>query len=402
MGQDRVGVTPLARSAFPVAERWAYLNHAGIAPVPLAAVEAAHRCAVETAEVGGLAYPAQAERAEEVRVAAAGLMGVPEADVAFVKNTTEGLGFVANGLAWKEGDRVVVPDREFPSTIYPWLALRDRGVVVDVVEPRGREESLPVEAFAEVIAAGPAPRVVVTSWVQFRRGWRADLAALASLSHDVGALVCVDAIQGLGVVPAQFEAWGVDFAMADGHKWLLGPSGLGVLYVRRACLELLRPLEPGWASVAHREDWDNLALVWDRTARRLEGGSPNLAGIHSLGASLDLLLGAGVPEVWDHVSDLCAQACEGLAEAGATVLSDRSQDGRSGIVTFSLPGHEPGGVAQALLERGVVCSPRGDGVRVSPHGYNTGDDIEALVAAVGEVAGAPAGSAVARVPEPRA
>ncbi|HEX2064649.1 MAG TPA: aminotransferase class V-fold PLP-dependent enzyme [Acidimicrobiales bacterium] len=374
--------SPLLRAAFPVTERWVYLNHAGTNALPLPAIEAMRRCAEEAALDGGVAYPAHAERIEEVRARAAVLMGVPATDVAFVKNTTEGMGFVANGLSWREGDRVVVPDLEFPSAIYPWLALRDRGVVVDRVAPVGPGRCLPVEAFAEVMAGGPPPKVVATSWVQFGRGWRTDLAALADVAHDAGALLCVDVIQGLGVIPARFDEWGVDFAMADAHKWLLGPLGIGVLYVRGTRLDALRPLEPGWGSVAHREEWDNLDLVWDSSARRLEGGSANVVGIHGLGASLDLLLDAGLDAVWEHVTTLCDYACARLAEAGAAVYSDRSEAGRSALLTFSIEGRDPAGVVDALRGRGVVCSPRGGGVRLSPHGYNSHDEIDRAVDAI--------------------
>lgn len=379
---------PLDRAHFPVTDRWAYLNHAGITALPAPALEAQFRCARDLSVDGGLAYAGHAERAEEVRSAAAAVMGVPADDVAFVKNTTEGLGFVANGLTWQEGDRVVVPDLEFPSTIYPWLALRDRGVVVDLVSPVGAGRCLPVEAFAETIASGSPPKVVATSWVQFGRGWRTDLASLASVCHEAGALLCADVIQGLGVVPAELEAWGVDFAMADAHKWLLGPLGIGMLYVRRSCLEELRPLEPGWASVVHREQWDNLDLVWDDSARRFEGGSPNMVGIHGMGASLDLLLNAGMEAVWTHVSALTDRACEGLASAGATVTCDRSPKGRSGIVTFTVAEQDPVTVTAALESRGVVCSPRGGGVRLSPHGYNTYEEVDRLVSTVAELTGA--------------
>lgn len=377
---------PLAPSQFPVTERWAYLNHAGVAPLPSAAVEAMSGYARRVAAGGSLAVEQHSARAEEVRATAARLMGVPASDVAFVKNTTEGLGFVANGLTWRPGDRVVVPDFEFPSTVYPWLALRDLGVVVDLVPPRGPGGSLPVEAFAEVMAAGPPPKVVATSWVQFGRGWRSDLAGLASLCHDAGALLCADVIQGLGAVPAELEAWGVDFAMADAHKWLLGPEGIGVLYVARRCLDSLRPLEPGWASVAHREEWDNRELIWHDDARRLEGGSSNSAGIHAMGASLDLLEGAGAEAVWGHVDELCDRACLGLAGAGATVLSDRSPGGRSGVVTFALEGHDPAAVHRHLLDAGIVTSPRGGGTRLAPHAYNTAEEIDRLVDALARLA----------------
>lgn len=378
--------TPLDRAAFPVTGHWNYMNHAGTAPPSGPAVVAMHRCATEAAAGGTLACKAHEERAEEIRAAAARLMGVPAADVAFVKNTTEGLGFVANGLTWAPGDRVVVPDHEFPSTLFPWLALRDLGVAVDLVPATGPGRTLSVDAFAEVVAAGPAPKVVSVSWVQFGRGWRTDLAGLAEVCAGVGALLCADVIQGLGVIPADLEAWGVDFAMADGHKWLLGPLGQGVLYVRRSVLDRLRPLEPGWASVPHREEWDNRALIWDDCARRLEGGSANLTGIHAMGASMDLLLAAGVDRVWAHVSDLCERLREGLAATGATVLSDGSEAGRSGIVTFAVEGVDAEVLNDALRSGGIVCAARAGGVRVSPHGYNTGDDIDAVVEAVASAA----------------
>ncbi|MGH9281798.1 MAG: aminotransferase class V-fold PLP-dependent enzyme, partial [Acidimicrobiales bacterium] len=187
------------------------------------------------------------------------------------------------------------------------------------------------------------------------------------------------------------EAWGVDFAMADSHKWVLGPLGVGVLYVRGACLDLLRPLEPGWASVAHRSTWENRELVWDDCARRLEGGSLNSSGIHAMGASVDLILATGVGRIWAHVSALCDRLRDGLAAAGATVLSDPAPEGRSGIVTFTLPGHDPGRLVTDLRAEGIVCSPRAGGVRVSPHGYNEEAEIDALVEAVAARRGGAAG-----------
>ena len=383
---DTVTATPLPRDEFPVCRRWNYLNHAGVNALPAGAARAIARYAREAAEEGSLVVEAHEARVEEVRAAAAALLGVAPGEVAFVKNTTEGLGFVANGLEWREGDRVVVPDLEFPSTLYPWTALADRGVTVDRVEPVGSARALPVAAFADVIGAGPPPRVVCTSWVQFGRGWRTDLAALAEVTHAAGALLCVDAIQGLGVVPAELDAWGVDFATADAHKCLLGPSGIGVLYVRASELGRLRPLEPGWASVAHREQWDNLSLAWDPGARRLEGGSANTAGVFGLGAAVDLLSAAGVAAVWEHVRALCDRAAAGLAAAGAEVLSDRSPGGASGIVTFTVPGADPVALVERLRGAGIVCSPRGGGVRISPHGYNTAAEMDDLVAAVRQAA----------------
>ena len=233
--------TPLPREQFPVADTYRYFDHAGIAPLSRAAADAAHAFFDDFMRRGVVGFTGWEDHMEEVRTSAASLMGVPADDVAFVKNTTEGLAFVANGLAWQPGDRVVVPDREFPSTVYPWLSLQDLGVETTLVEPVGTGWTLPLELFEHELTRAPV-RLVVVSWVQFARGWRTDIHALASLCHEHGALLCVDAIQGLGIVPAAFADWGIDFAAADAHKWMLGPVGSGVLYVAANARDLLRPL----------------------------------------------------------------------------------------------------------------------------------------------------------------
>jgi cysteine desulfurase / selenocysteine lyase len=378
------GGPPLDPRQFPLRHRYTYLDHAAIAPLPVDVAEAMKREVERVAESGVLAFRRAPERAERVRAAAAELMGVSADEVAFTKNTTEGLAFVANGLDWSPGDRVVVPDLEFPSVLYPWLALEDRGVRVDRVQPVGPGRSLPIGAFAEVIAAGRRPRVVCTSWVQFGRGWRTDLAALAELCHDAGALLCVDAIQGLGAIPAAFDAWGVDVASAGTHKWLLGPNGLGVVYVRRSRQDELRVLEPGWSSVPHRMEWDNLDFELDPTARRFEGGGTSAVNLAGLGAALDLLLAAGPRHVWAHLQGLIDELVGRLAQRGIDCLS-ALLEGRSGIITLAV-GPDPERVAEELLERGIVASARGGGLRLSPHAYLDEDDVATVAAAIGEVA----------------
>jgi selenocysteine lyase/cysteine desulfurase len=377
--------TALPRDQFPVTERYRYFDHAGVSAIPLVAADAARWFVDRILTQGKVGYDELEHRQEMTRVAAAALMGVPTTDVAFVKNTSEGVGFVASGLDWSPGDRVVVPDLEFPSNIYPWLALRDLGVRVDLVRPLGDSGALPIAEFERAVAAGPPPKVVAVSWVQYSRGWRTDLAALARLCHDAGALLCVDAIQGVGVMPASLADWGVDFAMAGGYKWLLGPEGTGVLYVAERVRDRLRPLEPGWASVAHRDDYDNLDLVWADSARRFEAGSFNMLGTMAFGASMQLLLDAGLPQVWAHVDALCDRLVDGLgAIDGIRVLSDRSKEGRSAIVSFTVDGHSPVAVAERLRAANFVCASRGGGVRIAPHGYNTAEEIDALVDAAAD------------------
>lgn len=374
---------PLPRDQFPVTDQLTYLNHAGVAPLPRATVEA--QAAADNAWMteGGRAFGRYEDHVEHVRARAAQLMGVHATEVAIVKNTTEGLGFVANGLDWSPGDRVIVPAREFPSTILPFLGLENLGVEVVRLEPEGDTEALPLERFETELRAAPT-RLVTTSWVQYRRGWRTDLAELATLCHEHGALLCADVIQGLGLLPTHLDEWGVDFAMADAHKWMLGPQGCGVLFVATAHRDDLRVLEPGWNSVADRDDFDRLELDLDPSARRFEGGTHNYTAVAGMGAAIDLLLDAGPERVWTHVDHLCDQATAALTEAGATVWSDRGA-ARSGILTFGVSDRDPGEVHDHLESAGVVSAPRAGGIRISPHGYNTTDDLEHLISALREL-----------------
>ncbi len=372
---------PLPRDQFRVVEHRLSLDHAAVGPLPRVAVDAMAAVAGDFARLGSDAFEVWEELPDRARSTAAQVLGVPSDDVAFVKNTTEGLSFVASGLTWAPGDRVLVPDREFPSTLYPWLALRDLGVVVDLIEPRGEDWSLPIDAFVERLDERPT-RLVCTSWVQFGRGWRTDLAELADACHERGALLVVDIIQGAGVVPCELAAWGVDAAAADGHKWLLGPEGLGVLYVAPPLRDELRVLEPGWASVPWRMEWDNLDFALDPTARRFEGGTPNTAGMAALEASMQLLLDAGIDAIAAHVAGLLDLAATGLVELGAEVRRAAQPSGRAGILSFAVPGLPAEEAAESLRSKGVLCSPRAGGVRISPHGYSTAEDIDRLVSLV--------------------
>ncbi len=379
-------MTALPRDQFPVVDHHCYLDHAGIAPITRAAADAMRWWADHYEQHGRTDYDEIETGMARTRADAASMLGVDAADVAFVKNTTEGLGFVCSGLQWQPGDRIVVPDLEFPSTVLPWLALRDAGVRVDFVAPAGDGWTLPPEAFAAVIDDGPPPKLVATSWVNFGRGWRVDLEALSKLCHDAGSLLCVDLMQGLGVIPCELDKWDVDFATAGPHKWLCAPRGVGVFYVAPSVRDRLRPLEPGWASVAHRGDWDRRELVWDDSARRFEGGSPNEAGILALGASMALLLDAGIDRVWSYVDGLCERLVENLTHVDyVRILSDRSRGARSGLVTFVLDNADSATVAASLEGQGFVCAARGGGIRVSPHGYIEDSEIDAFVDAVATI-----------------
>jgi cysteine desulfurase/selenocysteine lyase len=370
---------PLPRALFPITDRCTYLNHAGVGPMPTTTVDAITGAALAFSREGSLAYERLDTEMDHVRSSAAALMGVNVDDVAFIKNTTAGLAIVATGLDWQ-------PDHEFPSTVYPWIALRDRGVEVDLIEPVGARRELPLERFAEALRRAPA-RVVALSWVQFGYGWRTDLAALGRLCREHDALLCVDAMQGLGAMPASFAAWNVDVAAVDAYKWMLGPHGIGTAFVSPRVREQLTPREPGWASVAHREDWDDLELVFDSSARRFEGGTNNIVTALGMGASIDLLLETGIDAVWLHIDRLCRRLADGLIAHGAELRSVHGDSAhRSGIVAFTLPDRDADQVVGALEERGIITRPRAGAVRVSPHGYTTTDEIDHLLDTVRDLA----------------
>jgi cysteine desulfurase/selenocysteine lyase len=367
------------RSQMPVTAKWAYFDHGAVAPLPQPTRAAIAVWLKEAADEGDVPWQSWSQQVELTRVVAANLVGAGVEEIALVPNTTSGISLVAEGFPWREGDNVVTLDNEFPSNLYPWLNLTSRGVQTRKVPVEGGRVDLSrVEA-----AMDGRTRLVSLSWVGFSSGWRIDVAAAAELCHRRGCLFLLDAIQGLGVFPLDVKATGIDFFAADGHKWLLGPEGAGLLYVRREHLDLLRPLGLGWHSVQTTGGFSS-EMSLRPNAARYEGGTQNMAGMIGLGASLALLseLGARPPNspVADLVLAITDYACERLASLGAVLLSPREGEHRSGIVTFQIPGKDPAEIRKALLAAGIVTSCRGGGVRISPHGYNTREEIDRLLA----------------------
>jgi selenocysteine lyase/cysteine desulfurase len=367
------------RSAMPIARRLAYFDHAAVAPLPSPTREAIRIWLDEATEQGDTVWSRWAARMEQVRSTAAGLINADPAEIALVPNTTSGIGLVAEGYPWQAGDNVVTLANEFPSNQYPWMNLASRGVETRRVEASGGIVDL--NRLAE--ACDRRTRIVAVSWVGYATGWRIDVRAVADLCRQKGCLFFLDAIQGMGVFPLDVRADGVDFLAADGHKWMLGPEGAGLLFVRQEHLELLRPLGVGWNSVVQGNDYTKIELKLRPAAARYEGGSQNMVGFIGLGASLDLLAGLGIgprsSPVADEVLAITDYACERLADLGGTLLAPRTGAHRSGIATFQLPGREANDVRRALEAAGIIVRCRAGGVRISPHGYNTRDEVERMI-----------------------
>jgi len=363
------------REQFPVTRRWAYFAHAAVAPLSAPAQRAVVEWAADMADNGQVHEPLWFRRVNEVRGLAGRLLNADPLDVAFVKNTSEGIGIVAEGFPWRTGDNVVTAAEEYPANLYPWMNLAGRGVELRTVPSRGSR--LLIDDVRAAI--DQRTRVVSLSWVEFASGFRNDLDALGELGRERGIFFFVDAIQGLGVLPLDVRRTPIDGLAADGHKWLLAPEGAGLFYLRREWVERLHPVGVGWNSVVGARDFAKLDFTLKPHAGRWESGTLNVAGVHALGASLELLLGLGMENVAERVRDLTAHLCARAPSAGLEVFSSRAPGEWSGIVSLIAPGADTRAVVRRCQDQGIVLNLRAGRLRVSPHCYNTPEEIDRLV-----------------------
>ncbi|MFH1569331.1 MAG: aminotransferase class V-fold PLP-dependent enzyme [Gemmatimonadota bacterium] len=366
------------RSLFPVTREWIYLNHAAVSPVSSRVVEAMAAILRDVATNGIVHIDEWNALYASARRRVARLIGAGHSDISFQKNTTDGLLAIANGLDWHAGDAVLVPEGEFPANVYPWLNLARRGVSVLRVPLRDR--LLRIDEVAARMGSGV--RILAVSSAGFFTGVRADLDGLGKLCRERGALLVVDGIQSVGCLEIDVGATGIDCLAADGHKWLMGPEGCAFLYTSPRARERLQVANLGWASVASAHDFLSCDTALQPDARRFETGTQNTAGIAGLQAAVDLLLEVGMGRVEARVLALTDRLCAGLAEAGHQVLSPRQPGAKSGIVTFTTPGRPAVEVEKVLRAAGVVATQRGGTVRLSPHFYNTEEEVDAALAAL--------------------
>ncbi|MFP4560997.1 MAG: aminotransferase class V-fold PLP-dependent enzyme [Thiohalorhabdus sp.] len=369
---------PLIAAEFPVAERHIYLNHAAISPWPERTRRALQDFADGITRDGSLHFPEWQDKERQLRERLARLVNAPGPEsVALVPNTSAGLSLVAAGLDWRAGDNVVITDSEFPSNRMPWEALADQGVEVReaVCTPAG-------EADCEANVLGlvdERTRVVSVSSVQFGTGRALDLERIGRELAGTPTAFCVDAIQSLGAFPFDAQAVHADFAAADGHKWLLGPEGLGVFYCAPEWLERLRLHQWGWHMAEPFGDFD--ARQWEPapTARRFEPGTPNTPSNHALEASLSLLQEVGVDRVGERIRERVGHLIAGLRDIPDVALISPVDPGRrAGIVTARF-GDRTDAVYQALRDAGVQVLPRAGGVRFAPHFYNRLSELDRVL-----------------------
>ncbi len=368
---------------FELAPGVIHLNHAGVAPWPRRTVRAIEAFARENQHTSSLHFGTWLATERHLRDQLRRLINAPSSDdIALLKNTSEGLSTVAFGLSWRQGDSVVGIAEEFPSNRAVWAALAPRfGVDYRAVSALGRRDP---EA-ALMAACDRSTRLIAVSAVQYLNGLRLDLERIGSFCRQHGILFCVDAIQQLGALPLDVQAIGADFLAADGHKWLLAPEGVALLYCRDEARERLTLNQYGWHMLEHVGDFESPSLTPATSARRFEAGSPNNLGIHALSASLALLEEVGIADVAARIAERVALIIERVRERGGVLLTPTDPARRAGIVTFRLPGVDSARLYEELMKNGVLCALRMQGIRFSPHFYTPHDAVEAAFLKIDEL-----------------
>ena len=352
------------------------MNHAGVAPLSHR-VQNAMTGFLEDATLNGAVNAKRwEEEAETCRAAAAQLINADITEVAFMKNTTQGILIAANGMDWQMGDNVVTTAVEFPANVYPWWRLKEHYGVETRMVP---ERSGRIHLEDIVSAIDERTRAVTISHVEFASGFRNDLQALGDICREHDLWFVVDAIQSLGAIEVDVKSCKVDILAADGHKWLLAPEGAAIFYCADEKRERLINTNIGWASVVNPRDFLNYDLIQKPDATRFEEGSYNSVGLYGLRAAIELLLEIGTPTIEARILELTAHLITGLETKGYRVGTPPEGSERAGIVIFESDRQTPTEIYEMLNAENIITAERGTGVRVSPHFYNTTSEIDRLL-----------------------
>jgi cysteine desulfurase / selenocysteine lyase len=366
-------------SEFPIKQNRCYLNNASIGALSTAVIAAVDRFMADVRDNGRNEYPNWCRYADTaIKDRLARLIGAKRSEIAFIKNTTEGLVTVANGYRWREGDNVVIADIEYPSNVYCWMKLAQRGVELRWVKNRqGRILVDDIRALMD-----DRTRIVSLSAVQFSNGYRQDLESTAALCKERGALLNLDGIQWVGALEIDVERLGIDFLSVGGHKWMLAPIGTGFFYCRQSALEELDPPNVGYHSVGKHEDHMDYELVYRPDAGRFEEALVNFPGIWGLDAAVRIQLALGPAQIERHILELTGIAAEGLRSQGYEIVSPWGERERSGILSFRHPSLGAELIAEQLRAAKVDLAVRGGALRISPSYYNDALEISRFLASL--------------------
>nr|VFK38122.1 MAG: Selenocysteine lyase/Cysteine desulfurase [Candidatus Kentron sp. TC] len=397
MKQDMSILSSAYKNEFSLDNGRIYLNHAAQSPWPRRMLAVIERLSREM----NMGIPRHREWLaveQRLRKRLQQLIGAPSSeDIALLKNTSEGLSIVAHGIGWRAGDNIVITDQEFPSNRIVWQSLASQGVEVREAPISAgatpSDDDAPEETPEAIIehTCDEHTRMIAVSSVQYATGLRMDSGRIGRFCRQKDILFCVDAIQSLGALSMDVQSIDADFLVAGGHKWMLGPEGIAVFYCRRELRDRLILRQHGWHMVEDYLNFDNKAWRSADSARRFECGSPNTLGIHALDASLSWLLEVGMDRVSQGILRNTAYLLQAIAENEKlsplfpAMVSD-NPNRRSGIVTFHAPGMATRELFRELTASGIICAPRGGGIRFSPHFYTPMAHLESAMERVGDLA----------------
>ncbi len=369
----------LRQREFPVTRNGIFLAHAGDCPLPRRVAEAISKYAQQatSGDQEKVAFPAMVERAREL---ASRLLKCGTDEVALVGPTSLALSFLASGLRLRKGGNILIYFEDYPSNVYPWMALAERGVEVRLMNIRELGTIRPRDVLGQV---DEDTRLVALASCHFISGYRIDFQAIGKGLRERNIMFCLDAIQTLGAFPTTTEH--VDLLAADAHKWMLGPCGAGVMYVRREIQDLVSPALYGWNNVECPNYVAQEQIVFQKGAQKYEVGTHNFLGLAGLVAAMELTLELGVENISQELLRKRSWLVPALQGKGYTVLAaDAPPEIGSGITSFFKPGADVAALHQKLSDAGVVASLRVDRsgqryIRLSPHYYNTDAELNRVL-----------------------
>ncbi|MEM7115848.1 MAG: aminotransferase class V-fold PLP-dependent enzyme [Chloroflexota bacterium] len=359
---------------FPIKQQRVYLNNASIGAMSTRVIGAVDAFMADVRDNGRINYPNWCRIAdEEHKARLAQLIGAQADEIAYIKNTTEGILLVANGLDWREGDNVVIAEREYASNVYCWMNLARRGVNINWI--RSADGRITPEMVADAI--DERTRLVSISAVQFWNGFRIDLARIGEICRRRGVLLNLDAIQWIGALDLDVSQYAIDFLSVGGHKWMLAPIGTGFFYCRRESMELLHPHNVGYHSVDNSDEGHlEYALRFRPNAGRFEEALVNFPGIWGMNAAVEQLLELGMGNVEQHILGLTKLAAEGLRQRGYEIVSPMGVGERSGVLAFRHEQIAAETIEQRLSDANIHVAIRAGNLRISPSFYNDQAEIE--------------------------
>lgn len=368
----------LRRREFPVSTEKIFLAHAGVCPLPRRVADAISDCAAK----GTLGDQEEfmLSRLTDARKLGARMLNCQPEEVALVGPTSLGLSFVASGLKFRRGDNILIYHDDYPSNVYPWMSLAEKNVEVRLINTRGLGVIRPRDIAGQI---DENTRFVALASCHFISGFRLEIPKIGELLRERNILFCLDAIQTLGAFPTTVES--VDFLAADAHKWLLGPCGAGILYVRRELQEKLNPPVYGWHNIRSPNFVAQENIEFRNDARKYEAGTQNLIGVTGLIAAMELALELGIENITAELLRKRAWLVPELQKRGFTILNaDAKPENVGSIISFFQEGKDLAALHKKLIDAGIVTSLRTDRsgkhyIRISTHFYNTDDELRRVL-----------------------